>query len=222
MKKLLPTYEHTNKWEQKMSDPEAVNKESLVVIEMIKYINGIQQNLKVPKGQKNKFGGYMYRSCEDILAALKPHLKGGMITFDDDVVERNGDNFLYATAILTSPFGGTHRVRSVAGLEPFKKGMDKAQISGAAISYSHKYALQNMLAIDLTEDADTRDNSNNLIDDTRLRIQGASDEKTLKGIYADVMKFFERGAITDIDKIELIKIIRARKEDFVMNVEVGQ
>jgi len=204
-----------------MSDPEAINAE-LVVVEMIKYINQIQQSLKVPKGQKNKFAGFNYRSCEDILAALKPHLHGGIITFDDDIVERNGTNFLYAVAILTSPFGGTHRVRSLAGIEPFKKGMDLAQITGAAISYSHKYALQNMLALDLTDDADTRDNSNNLIDDTALRIGGASDEQTLKGIYGDVMQFFERGAITDAEKLDLIKVIRARKEVFTLDAEVMQ
>ena len=205
-----------------MSDPEAVNKESLVVIEMIKYINEIQQNLKVPKGQKNKFAGFMYRSCEDILSALKPHLKGGFITFDDDIVERNGTNFLYAVAILTSPFGGTHRVRSLAGIEPFKKGMDLAQITGAAISYAHKYALQNMLALDLTDDADTRDNSNNMVDDTALRIAGASDEQTLKTIYGDVMQFYERGAITNNEKLKLVGFIRDRKEDFIIDAEVVQ
>jgi len=205
-----------------MSDPDAVNTDTLVVIEMIKYISEIQQSLKVPKGQKNKFAGFNYRSCEDILAALKPHLKGGMITFDDDIVERNGTNFLYAVAILTSPFGGTHRVRSLAGIEPFKKGMDLAQITGAAISYAHKYALQNMLALDLTDDADTRDNSNNLVDDTAIRINSASDDQTLKGVYQDVMQFFQRGAITDSEKQELIKIIRVRKEQFTIDAEIIQ
>lgn len=35
----------------------------------------VQSELKAPKGQMNTFGGYRYRSCEDILEAVKPILK---------------------------------------------------------------------------------------------------------------------------------------------------
>jgi len=203
---------------KKMSEPQPAT-QSTTVLEMIKYISVIQATLKVPKGQKNKFGGYQYRSCEDILQALKPHLMGGIITFNDDVVEKNGENFLCSTVILTSPFGGTHSVRTHVGLETHKKGMDKAQIAGAAISYAHKYLLQNMFAIDLTSDPDTKDNTNNLIDDTRARIAATGTEDGLKQIYQQVLGFFERGAVTEEEKTALIDFMRLRK-DAIQPVEV--
>ena len=65
-------------------------------------LQGIQSSLKAPKGQTNKFGGYSYRSCEDILTALKPLLAEWQccLIISDEIVEKGGKLFVEATATL--------------------------------------------------------------------------------------------------------------------------
>ena len=117
----------------------------------------IQQLLKAPKNQKNNFGGYKYRSCEDILEAVKPLLKDmecGLI-IRDEIVETSSRVYIKATASLYNRIGeliaeGTGYARE----EETKKGMDASQITGAASSYARKYALNGLFAIDDTKDAD--------------------------------------------------------------------
>ena len=54
----------------------------------------IQQKLKAPKGQYNNFGKYRYRSCEDILEAVKPILyEVGCTLTLTDTVEVFGDRY---------------------------------------------------------------------------------------------------------------------------------
>lgn len=120
----------------------------------------LQSELKAPKNQKNTFGNYNYRSCEDILEALKPLLKkqGLTIYLSDEVVNIGTHNYIKATAAITD--GDTKvSVDSFAREAEEKKGMDAAQITGAASSYARKYALNGLLAIDDTKDADGQDNS---------------------------------------------------------------
>lgn len=120
----------------------------------------IQSELKAPKGQFNKFGGYKYRSCEDILEALKPLLKKQSlsIVITDDMVNVGTANYVKATVRLTD---GNDAVEATALAREAvtKKGMDDAQITGSASSYARKYALNGLFAIDDTKDADTHDNS---------------------------------------------------------------
>ena len=115
----------------------------------------IQSELKAPKGQLNKFGGYKYRSCEDILEALKPLLKqyALQLTITDDVVEVGGRIYVRATAFLSD---GQSAIETSAFAREAaeKKGMDDAQITGAASSYARKYALNGLFCIDDTKDAD--------------------------------------------------------------------
>lgn len=121
----------------------------------------IQSELKAPKGQMNSFGNYKYRSCEDILEAVKPLLKTeGLSLILSDAVENIGNhNYVKAVACLTD---GTNTIEAVAYAREAetKKGMDDAQITGACSSYARKYALNGLFAIDDTKDADTKDNSN--------------------------------------------------------------
>jgi hypothetical protein len=122
----------------------------------------IQQGLKAPKNQRNQFGNYNYRSCEDILEAVKPLLEEQACTlrvFDDIVLI--GDRFyVKATAVLTN-FEGVSESTTAFAREPIsKKGMDESQITGMASSYARKYALNGLFCIDDTKDADTMDNTN--------------------------------------------------------------
>lgn len=119
----------------------------------------VQVELKAPKGQYNSFGKYKYRSCEDILEALKPILdKQKLVLFiSDEVVEINTRNYIKATVHLINPekVGEAIQVSALAREEETKKGMDGSQITGASSSYARKYALNGMFMIDDTKDSDS-------------------------------------------------------------------
>lgn len=122
-----------------------------------KKLQKIQSSLKAPKGQTNKFGGYSYRSCEDILTALKPHLDANncSIVITDELTTMAERVFVQATAnILDSESDGVIHSKGYAEHAESKKGMDLAQVTGSASSYARKYALNGLFAIDDTKDAD--------------------------------------------------------------------
>ena len=127
------------------------------MVELVK----IQSELKAPKNQYNNFGKYKYRSCEDILEGLKPHLleHNCYITLTDDVVECTGVLMIKATATITNSEGKSITVSAFAGIDPNKKGMDISQTFGSSSSYARKYALNGLFAIDDTKDADTQNNN---------------------------------------------------------------
>jgi hypothetical protein len=117
----------------------------------------IQEELKAPKNQRNNFGGYNYRSAEDIIEAVKPiaHKYGYYLIISDEIVEVGGRIYVKATARLQpNEAGNIYSATGWAREEETKKGMDGAQITGAASSYARKYALNGLLAIDDTKDAD--------------------------------------------------------------------
>jgi hypothetical protein len=119
----------------------------------------IQTDLKAPKGQRNSFGNYNYRSCEDILEAVKPLLHEAKLTLviSDEVINVGSHNYVKATATLHD--GETSlSVTALAREAETVKGMSDSQITGAASSYARKYALNGLFAIDDTKDADTQDN----------------------------------------------------------------
>tara|TARA_R100001086_G_scaffold145457_2_gene76807 strand:- start:793 stop:1236 length:444 start_codon:yes stop_codon:yes gene_type:complete len=120
-------------------------------------LQGVQSSLKAPKGQTNKFGGYKYRSCEDILTALKPLLAewGCSLTVSDSIVEISGRVYVKAVAtLLDNDSDAEIPVAGFAREAEAKKGMDDAQITGSASSYARKYALNGLFAIDDTKDPD--------------------------------------------------------------------
>jgi hypothetical protein len=127
----------------------------------MKELIAIQQELNVPKNQKNKFGNYNYRSCEDILVALKPLLDKykSSILITDDVKEVAGIPYVEATAVFKGQDTEALSVRAQAGINPNQKGMSISQSFGASSSYARKYALAGMFLLDDTKDADTQDNS---------------------------------------------------------------
>lgn len=118
-----------------------------------------QVELKAPKGQYNSFGKYKYRSCEDILEALKPVLDKLKLTLfiKDDVIEVNGRNYVKAVITLVNIEKPDEIIETsaLAREEETKKGMDGSQITGASSSYARKYALNGMFMIDDTKDSDS-------------------------------------------------------------------
>jgi len=128
-------------------------------------LNIMQTTLKVPKGQMNNFGGYKYRSAEDILEALKPHLKEHnlTLTITERTEELGGYLFVFTTARLIDEEGEFIETTSQAGIDPNRKGMDIAQSFGSSSSYSKKYALGNLLLLDDTKDVDATTNSKEVV-----------------------------------------------------------
>ena len=122
----------------------------------MKELRSIQTELNAPKNQYNAFGKYSYRSCEDILAAVKPLLSAYHCTLTlTDGIELIGDRFyVRATATLTNDTGDTASTTAYAREDEVKKGMDGAQITGAASSYARKYALNGLFCIDDVKDPD--------------------------------------------------------------------
>jgi hypothetical protein len=122
----------------------------------IEILSAIQAELNAPKGQTNKFGGYTYRSCEDILEALKPLLAkhGAAVTLTDELsVTDAGHIYIKAKATLLTTDGEIH-CEALAREPMDAKGMSPAQCTGAASSYARKYALNGLFSIDDNKDAD--------------------------------------------------------------------
>lgn len=119
----------------------------------------VQSQLKVPKNQYNDYGGFKYRSCEDILEAVKPLLQkeGLYITIADDIVVIGERFYVKATATLSDGENSISN-QAFAREDAAKKGMDGSQVTGTASSYARKYALNGLLAIDDTKDADALNN----------------------------------------------------------------
>ncbi|MBO5886638.1 MAG: ERF family protein [Bacteroidaceae bacterium] len=122
----------------------------------MKELNTIQSKLTAPKEQFNKFGNYKYRSCEDILKAVKPLLAETKCTLmlQDEVLLIGNRYYIKATATLTNSTGESVATTALAREDENKKGMDGSQITGASSSYARKYALNGLFAIDDTKDAD--------------------------------------------------------------------
>ena len=118
----------------------------------------VQNELKAPKNQRNNFGGYNYRSCEDILEAVKPILKenGLTLTIKDDIVNIGTRYYIVAIAeLIDIESGDKITTQAQARESETKKGMDDSQITGTASSYARKYCLNGLFLIDDTKDADT-------------------------------------------------------------------
>ena len=128
----------------------------------------IQSELKAPKSQFNSFGKYKYRSCEDILEALKPLLLkyGCTLTIHDEVKEVGGLVFIESTVSIQKELEG-RSVTAQAGIDVNRKGMDVGQSFGASSSYARKYALSGLL----------------LIDDSNLDPDASNDHSDKKPVY---------------------------------------
>lgn len=117
----------------------------------------LQKVLKAPKSRYNDYGGFAYRSCEDILEALKAILPDdAVLTLDDEITEVGGRVYVKSTACLLLE-GVEYKSSGFAREAQSKKGMDESQITGTASTYARKYALNGLFLIDDTKDADTNE-----------------------------------------------------------------
>lgn len=163
----------------------------------MKELIDIQANLKAHKGQKNTFGNYMYRSCEDILEAVKPLLlkNNCFLTIKDEIVMLGDRFYIKATATIQNKNGFKVETTALARESESKKGMDDSQVTGSTSSYARKYALNGLFAIDDTKDADTRDNSGPDKDFAKKLSE-------MKIKESDVIEYLQKSKGMKIDKIE--------------------
>ena len=146
----------------------------------------VQTKLRAPKGQYNSFGRYSYRSCEDILEALKPLLAevGAIVNISDEVKLIGGRFYVEATAMfLDCETGDSVVARASAREDETKKGMDLAQVTGSVSSYARKYALNGLFAIDDNKDSDATNTHNKDIKPNMTPVSGLS-EAQLKRLFA--------------------------------------
>lgn len=157
---------------------------------LIKKLVEIQTSLNAPKNQRNNFGKYNYRSCEDILEAVKPHLKKqGLFLFINDEIELIGDRYyVKATATITDG-ENSHSATAHAREEQQKKGMDAAQLTGATSSYARKYALNGLFCIDDNKDADTNEQRQQVSASVSHQAQDRKHQPSAESS-ADVLKSF--------------------------------
>lgn len=173
----------------------------------------IQAELKAPKGQTNTFGKYKYRSCEDILEAVKPILAKHNIslTLSDDMIEVGGRVYVQATAVLKKDGAIIESVTACAREAVDKKGMDDAQITGAASSYARKYALNGLFCIDDTKDADATNDHGKGTGETEYvhkhEDSGPEQKKTFDAVLASLRN---AGTMEEIDRV-------ARKAESIWN-----
>lgn len=114
----------------------------------------VQRELKAPKYRMNKFGGYAYRSCEDIMEAIKPCMPAGcVVTVSDEITAVADRVYVKATARFTDGEASVE-VTAFAREADARKGMDDSQVTGSASSYARKFALNGLFMIDDNKDAD--------------------------------------------------------------------
>lgn len=124
------------------------------VTELLGYI---QKHIKAPKTRQNKFGNYMYRNCEDILDAIKPHMPDGAACVVTDNIELIGQRFYVKATACLKYKGAVETATAFARECDSKKGMDDAQLTAATSSYARKTALNGLLMIDDAKDADEQE-----------------------------------------------------------------
>ena len=179
----------------------------------------IQTRINAPKNQRNKFGGFNYRSAEDILESLKPLLKETECFLNiTDSIELVGDRYyIKATATITNKEGVQVSSSAFAREELTKKGMDASQITGSTSSYARKYALNGLFAIDDSKDADTdefkkqQDKPAKEVDskeDVSLALQQIKEAQTL----GDLTKVYNDWKAFQKDKRFLSSLTEKRKQ----------
>lgn len=151
----------------------------------MKELIAIQSELKAPKSQFNKFGGYKYRKAEDILEAVKPLLNKQKctLTITDDIVMVGNRIYVKATATIKNEKGEFETTTGWAREEETKKGMDGSQITGASSSYARKYALNGLFAIDDNADSDTTNDGQHQEAQQQTQTQQPTAQKTASPQY---------------------------------------
>ena len=189
---------------------------------MIDKLVKIQNELKAPKSQYNSFGKYSYRNAEDIFEAAKPlaFQHGLFLSISDEVIEVGGALFVESTASITDG-ENTFSVKAQAGLDLNRKGMDKAQASGASSSYARKYALGGLFLLDDTKDADATNTHGKgpqkavatPVAKPQLKINSEAYLKAIQAVTNKQVTIAQVKAKYDLDTVVLGSLLKASKSE---------
>lgn len=168
-------------------------------------LSALITELKAPKGQRNNFGKYNYRSAEDILEAVKPLAnKYGLVPkLTDEIVQVGDRYYVKAKAVITDGIN-TEEASGFAREPESKKGMDESQITGTASSYARKYAMNGLYQIDDTKDADT--------DEYKQQVDSAKPKK--------ITKTQAKALQTRVDK--LAELVSLKTEKHITGVQMAE
>ena len=184
----------------------------------------IQTELKAPKGQYNSFGKYHYRSCEDILEAVKPLLKkyNCLLVIEDEIIPVGNRIYVKANVCIYDAEQRGDKVSNSAFAreEEEKKGMDGSQITGASSSYARKYALNGLFLIDDTRDSDATNTHGKVVEkatEEQLKklksyVTNENGEIDKTGMMA-MMKYLDVERLEDTTKEAAAKVIAQKEKE---------
>lgn len=189
-------------------------------MKLVEKLSIIQKELKAPKGQRNTFGNYNYRSAEDILEAVKPLLFEAKtaLTISDDLIFI-GDRYYIKATVTLRDAESTEVIENVAFAreEETKKGMDGSQITGTASSYARKYAMNGLFAIDDTKDADTDEHKKQQEEKVKMitkaqvtQIVGLFDKETIQ---KTMLPYYKVKTLNELTFEQAQQIIKRGKEN---------
>lgn len=170
----------------------------------------IQTKLKAPKGQYNSFGKYSYRSCEDILEALKPLLaeEKATVIIQDELIQVGERYYIKAIARFVDVEQDAVNINNeiyasaLAREEETKKGMDGSQVTGASSSYARKYALNGLFAIDDSQDSDI---TNRISDDLLKQAEALN-------ITLDNVAIYFKTSVKDLSEDQIKQAIEMKQK----------
>ena len=183
---------------------------------LFKKLLWVQASLKAPKWQLNKFGGYKYRSCEDILEAVKPLLAAidATITIEDELVQVGDRYYIKAIArFIDCETWKMYETQAYAREEESKKGMDGSQITWASSSYARKYALNGLLLIDDTKDADSDEVTQKTQETEKAK---KTNKKADNNVAEKVKEFLMKYGFSDLNEDEKEKVKEEGRKLVVM------
>ena len=184
----------------------------------------IQTTLKAPKNLFNSFGNYKYRNAEGILEAVKPLLAENKLSMyiSDDVQAVNDRVFVKATVSIFDIETGESVMATASAREALnKKGMDDSQITGTASSYARKYALNGILLLDDTKDADTDENQKERTARANKQEQKKNKEK-LDQMKISLVKQKTLLDLCEDEKFDINKILKSYKHESIKDITEGQ
>lgn len=184
----------------------------------------IQTTLKAPKNLFNSFGDYKYRNAEGILEAVKPLLAENKLSMyiSDDVQAVNDRVYVKATVSIFDIETGESVMATASAREALnKKGMDDSQITGTASSYARKYALNGILLLDDTKDADTDENQKERTARANKQEQKKNKEK-LDQMKISLVKQKTLLDLCEDEKFDINKILKSYKHESIKDITEGQ
>ena len=187
-----------------------------------KKLSVLQQSYNSTKDQKNYFGNFNYRNVENILTDLKPILNslGLTLIFNEEIINGTTNDYIkFECKLIDVETGESVNNISVCGIDTELKGMSKAQMVGADLSYGRKYCLGGLLLFSTgVADPDSMDttNFNKPIKKTEDKISDILQQISECNTIEDLTDLW--GKLKNWTKNETIKTAFTTKKQMIKNI----